>query len=292
MDGDGGVGAASWRAAEKIFIGYLAVVALLLLVAGQPEVRFWGIAIQASLALLIMAIAACRGLGVGEGLYPWYAIVVLLISFRLLGWFVPAVHPIGRDAALSSIDRAVFGIDWERPPVIPIPIFTDILQIAYATYYAMPLAVLGAARGPARKSRVAAILLTGFLISYLLYFAVPGRGPHIHHGLELPRGIGIAEAIRSAILWLEGTMWDAFPSGHTLIALLCVILGFRERTWLGVVLAPCALLLVLSTVLLRYHYVIDVAAGLVLVPCSLGLGTLAWRHLEPPGIGAVPNPDV
>ncbi|MBN1421369.1 MAG: phosphatase PAP2 family protein, partial [Planctomycetes bacterium] len=172
------------------------------------------------------------------------------------------------------------------------PIFTDVLQLAYATYYAMPIAVLAGARGASRRSKVAAILLAGFLISYLLYFAVPGRGPHIYHGLALPRGTGIAEAVRTAILRLEGTMWDAFPSGHTLIAVLSLILGFRERTWLGVVLAPCVLLLVLSTVLLRYHYVIDVAAGLVLVPCSLGLGTLAFRRLEPPGVGAAPGPDV
>ncbi len=57
---------------------------------------------------------------------------------------------------------------------------------------------------------------------------------------------------------------DAFPSGHTDMTLLTLILAFQLRSRFRWVLCVIGSSLIFATVYLRFHYVIDVFAGGVL----------------------------
>jgi membrane-associated phospholipid phosphatase len=123
------------------------------------------------------------------------------------------------------------------------------------------------------------ILMCGFYLSYLGYVAVPAIGPRfiLADQQTLPlSGVFLFETIRGTLDRAEGITRDCFPSGHTEITLLVLYYAwkFHRRTFWWM-LAPCSAI-ILSTVYLRYHYVVDVIAGFM----AAGLVVLMARPLH------------
>ena len=90
----------------------------------------------------------------------------------------------------------------------------------------------------------------------------------------------MSRAISQKLNELEHTKDDAFPSGHTMITVFCLLVAYREsrrlfRAWL-----PIAILLIVSTMYCRFHYVVDVIAGLSLAFVALPVGDrlYAWMR--------------
>jgi membrane-associated phospholipid phosphatase len=73
---------------------------------------------------------------------------------------------------------------------------------------------------------------------------------------------------------------DAFPSGHTLVTLLSMAWAWRYRLRVRWPVTVLGVLLVLSTVYLRYHYVVDVLTGSVLAVLCLAFAPAAHRWLS------------
>jgi membrane-associated phospholipid phosphatase len=63
-----------------------------------------------------------------------------------------------------------------------------------------------------------------------------------------------------------------FPSGHTMIAAAVLIVAFRRARRLFWFLLPVGIGLIVSTVYCRYHYLVDVLAGLALAFLTVPLG--------------------
>ena len=73
------------------------------------------------------------------------------------------------------------------------------------------------------------------------------------------------------------------PSGHTAIGLIVLFLAYRYARLLFYIFCPIVAALILSTVYLRHHYVIDVFAGAALAAgCSL-IGPRLYRWWEAGG---------
>jgi membrane-associated phospholipid phosphatase len=62
----------------------------------------------------------------------------------------------------------------------------------------------------------------------------------------------------------EGRMYDCMPSGHALVSLLTVLLSWRYAKRFFPVALVWTVLLIFSSVYLRYHYVTDLIAGMAL----------------------------
>jgi len=124
-----------------------------------------------------------------------------------------------------------------------------------------------------------------FYLSYLGYLLVPAIGPRFTlahlQTMDLQAG-PITQSIQGILNSLEHNKTDAFPSGHTAIALMTLYYArkHRERT-LFRMLIPLVSLLIFSTVYLRYHYVIDVIAGGLLAVLTIFLAPRAYRFLSP-----------
>lgn len=69
------------------------------------------------------------------------------------------------------------------------------------------------------------------------------------------------------------------PSGHTMMTLMNMILAFRFRSKLRWVFLIMGCSLIFSTVYLRYHYVVDVIAGIILAFLALGLESKVYAFL-------------
>lgn len=195
------------------------------------------------------------------------AIVGLPIVFTALCWVLPHVHPEPYEFVWLQIDRWLFGTDLARLGDNMPPWLVELLQLNYASFYGMCIVSALLARsctGPRAFDRAVLLIVGTFLSSYLGYLLVPTIAPQLvlEHPHELI-GLWFTPGIRESIDTMELNHWDCFPSGHTMLTLTNLIILWRwARRWFWVLLLP-SLALIVSTVLLRYHWASDVFAGAV-----------------------------
>jgi len=157
------------------------------------------------------------------------------------------------------------------------PILTDMLQLAYVSYYFLPI-TLGAAllmrRDPVFDKALFFIMLC-FYLSYVGYILTPALGPRFsmnHLQTKELAGWVLTGPLQELLNRLEGIKRDAFPSGHTAIALTVLYLARRYDRRLFRTYLPFVSALIVSTVYCRYHYVVDVIAGVLLAVLTVILG--------------------
>jgi membrane-associated phospholipid phosphatase len=200
-----------------------------------------------------------------------FPVVCVLLVFDSLEWVVHSINPEDIDPLLIQLDYLVFG---NHPTVIlehiMSPLLTDMLQVAYSTYYFIPL-IFGITlliEGQKENfSRSLFLILFCFYLSYLGYILMPAIGPRFtldHLQTSELKGMFIAEPLQKLLNYLEGNKRDAFPSGHTAVAVTVLYLAYRFKKNLFLVFLPVVSALVFATVYCRYHYVVDILAGLIL----------------------------
>jgi membrane-associated phospholipid phosphatase len=227
-----------------------------------------------------------------------HGVVVVPLVFTQVGLLIQALRPVDLAASLERIDRALFfGVNplealerWSHPLV------TEVMQWAYTSYLLLPVGIvlLMAWKGTgAVVARSMFALLGAMYLSYLGYFIVPASGPNIHNNLgpvcpvdleilplytfesPLP-GVWLTAPLREWMFLVELTKKDCFPSGHVAVALVCWLLARRIDRRFGFVFGLLAAGVTLSTVYLRYHYVVDVLAGVLLAWFSV----TGWLRLH------------
>jgi membrane-associated phospholipid phosphatase len=209
----------------------------------------------------------------------WYVLPLLIIIYLENRRLIPLINPHDMDDVIIAIDRFIFmGND---PTVLlerfTFPPISEILQMAYASFYFLPLTlcVILYRRKPRLEFHIiASTILIGFYLSYIGYYFTPVIGPRftLEHLQGVPlSGILLFDFIRNMIFQAEGVMRDCCPSGHALISLLTVLLAWRYARGFFPVACIWAFLITFSTVYLRYHYVTDLIIGM-----ALGLAVYRW----------------
>jgi membrane-associated phospholipid phosphatase len=287
-------------AADFIVVTFLLFLTLLQVIFRARIASWWiWVLLNGAIIGLVLLLARTAEQKPGKliiGIHRWYLYPMVLYVFKELYFMIRPIHPVDYDELLIAIDRWMFGVD----PTVWLsqfahPVLTEILQIAYSSYYLLFI-ILGVEvyrrRTLQEFDRAGFMLVYGFFLSYLGYFLLPAVGPrftlHDFHLLkeELP-GLFLTEPLR----WFVNTgesvpmhvpnpvdyvQRDVFPSGHTQLSLMVVYLAFHLRISTRWFLAVAVTLLVIGTVYLRYHYVIDVLAGMLF----FGLTIWSGHHLE------------
>ncbi len=274
------------RPSEKLTALVLASLLLLGLLT-RPE--GWRLRV-AVFAILLLATVALSG----APRKPWMAlardvapVIMVLGVYLLLQPLVAAANSIRWDAALAAVDARWFpsiASSWRgafgRPAAL-----TDLVYIAYASFYLLPVVVALLVRfriGPGPFERVTFTILLGFYLSFLGYFLWPAEGPRVPRALEAAQlgGGAISRAVRVFLHQVEATTLDAFPSGHTALSLVPAILATRFLPGLGPFFWAWALAILFSTVYISVHYVADVAAGILLAGATLALAPQLSRWMD------------
>ena len=211
--------------------------------------------------------------------------VTILLIFDSLGLIVHRVNPHDIDSSLIRLDYLLTG---GYPTVmlesIANPILTDLLQLAYVSYYLLPLSLGGALLAAGRKEefeRSLFLIMLCFYLSYVGYLLMPALGPrftiaHLQHA-EL-QGWIVTKPVQDMLNRLEGIKRDAFPSGHTAVALTVLYLAARFSRPLFFIFLPCVFALIVSTVYCRYHYLSDVLAGIALALITVIIGESYYAY--------------
>lgn len=142
-----------------------------------------------------------------------------------------------------------------------VPLFA-IPYLLYLPYLALTLLLVGATNW-----RRFTVLALAFIIAslsadvvYLLFQTYVQRPPVVGDDLG-------ARLVR--FIYAHDQPYNDFPSLHTAGATLCAIAYARWRPTYGLAALPLTLAIIAATVLIRQHYLADVAGG-------LALAALAW----------------
>ncbi|AEA33148.1 phosphatase PAP2 family protein [Hippea maritima] len=201
----------------------------------------------------------------------FYPYIFIGFVFESLGFIVPYINPHNKDYILIKLDRLILGKDAALIfNIFNIKGFVDYLQLSYLSYYVLPFFVIYYFYSKNKIKRLSYSLFAlslGYYLSYLGYIFLPAIGPRysLDYLANMPlNGGAIFNAVHQLLNALEHIKQDCFPSGHTEISLLVVLLFWDENRKIALIILPIVLSLILSTLVLRYHYFSDVISGIII----------------------------
>jgi len=275
---------------DKIILGYFGFA--FLLIAG-----WWGSLPQAA------GLLACHLIGAALLLYEilrpnpttwffrhWYPLIYVAFCYKEMALLIPAVRHSDADEWLAALDRAV----WHANPTVWLeriasPALTEFLQIVYTLFVPVVLLVaflLWRQRRFTEFQYYAFLIALGYLVSYVGYLIVPARGPRFllrdlqHAPLH---GLWFFQSMQSTLDRLESAHYDCFPSGHTELTILA---WWSTRKLTNSLFWPYfayTLSIIFATVYLRYHYTIDIVAGVAVAAILIVAAPQVYEHLQTKG---------
>lgn len=229
-------------------------------------------------------------------------VFALVATFLQLDHVLPAVTSRTVDASLLALDLRLFGVEpavaWDRWVT---PVTTEWFSFFYFGYFFLIAVHVGVATLGMKSAKVQhelALLLTiVFGVGHLTYLLVPGFGPFRHLEGSFQHELGgplFWKCVQHAV-GAGGARTDVFPSLHTAVPTALTLFSLRHRK-VGPyrVLAPLMVLvtpqIVLATMFLRWHWLLDVVAGLTLATAAFAAATwlAAWETRRRVKLGAAP----
>jgi hypothetical protein len=243
---------------EWLAASYAAAFVIVAMAVGTSDGRAHAAAVATGLLLAVLLVA-------GYGPLPLRLTAPLV--YLLVGYWLPGLVVRGRrmDAfslAFESWLRRSDAAVRPRLPAVPIRL-TWPLELAYLFCYPLvPLAfVLAWARGgTADLSRFWLLVLSA---GYACYVTLPwllSRPPRVVD--PLPAEPGAVRAVNRLVLGRFSHTWNTFPSGHVAVSCAAAIGVWPVWPSAGATIGALALGVGIGAAAGRYHYVIDVVAGI------------------------------
>ena len=251
--------------------------AFLLLVAMRLALHPGGLWLGGAFVLLMLVgavLAATRTLRWHWQLrLLWYP-CAMGMSFYLLPLAIAVLQVPRADGLLAGYDASMLGAQGAAL-MLPLtsPWLTDLMTLGYIFFFYYLIT------GPAHYffSDLAHLracfagMFTTYALGFTGYLLWPAGGPHLAGSFAGPLPHGPLSSVVLPFIDTASNGVDVFPSIHAALSLYLLLFDwrhFRARFWR--LLVPTALLWV-STVYLRYHYVVDLAGGLAVSLAGLAV---------------------
>jgi membrane-associated phospholipid phosphatase len=277
-------------AVDKIILAYFAFTTILILGWWSAVPDAAGLFLWHTLGAALLIFEVKRPNPTTRLFRNWYPLPYVASCYKEMALLIPAVRHTDADQWLADLDFRI----WHANPTvwlerIQTPALTEFLQSVYTLF--VP-AVLGIAFILWKKGRIpefryyAFLIALGFLASYVGYLLVPARGPRflLKNLQHIPlQGLWLFHGMQSGLDRLESAHYDCFPSGHTELTILA---------WWGSRLVSYRLfriyfaytpLIIFATVYLRYHYTVDLLAGVVLAAVLIYSAPVLYQKLSKGG---------
>ncbi|MEI9939353.1 MAG: phosphatase PAP2 family protein [Pseudomonadota bacterium] len=198
---------------------------------------------------------------------------VVQVSYFFLKHVLPLVNTTTLDRKLYELDLSLFHFEpamaWDR---YVNPATTEWFSFFYFGYFLLmavhvvPLLFFGRRKQIVGEFTFAILLM--FSIGHSLYMVVPGYGPYraMADAFQHPLPDGLWHNLVMNAVHSGGALMDIFPSLHTGAPTVLAFFSYRNRkempfryTWPFVTF--CTVNIIIATMFLRWHYLIDVIAG-------------------------------
>ncbi len=279
-----------FQPADRIVLAYFALMCVIEVIWFQQIPQAWWLISLHVAGAAILAIAT-RLSGRAVWIFRhWAPLLYVACCYREMAMLIAAIRHTHYDQALANLDFAFWGANptvWmER---LYSPALTEFLQVVYTLFIPVILFVpwLMWMRNRYAEFRYMAFLLAlGFLVSYLGYILVPARGPRflLEHLQNVPlKGLWLFNSLQTTLNRLETDHYDCFPSGHTELTILAFWLSRSVSRRMFYVYFLYTLCIVFATVYLRYHYTVDLLAGIVVALSLILAAPALYRGLSEKG---------
>lgn len=249
-------------------------------VQGDVPRRFSGGLVRLVVVLLVLAIAWAIAKHkpqwrlLRDGLPFGYCIAI----YTNLHDTIHFANPHDIHTSLIKIDAFLFGVQpcvWAERFINPY--LTEVFTFCYALFFLFAPLVALVLYLQKRYQEFRYILVSTILCFYIGYFGYilfPAAPPRYTLVSEFTHSLHgqFLEASMKFINIFPSTSRCAFPSLHSAVTVLSLLFAFKYVRWLFWILLPFGLGLLLATIYLRHHYVIDLLAGFVLCGISFWLG--------------------
>ena len=289
-------------AAEWAMLAYWLLTTLIIVVCytkvQNPEAMLWGrvrILFTTAALYAVYRMLPCRLTRLAR----------IGVQLAFLSWWYPDTYELNRmlpnlDHVFATWEQQLFGCQpallfsqlTAHLPTLVSNIFSELMDLGYASYYPMIATVIIYYFFFRYKEfqRAAFIVLAAFFIFYVVFIVVPVTGPTFYYqavGVDnVAQGIfpnlgsyfNLHQECMPSPGYTDGIFYHlvenakaagerptaAFPSSHVGISTILMFLAWhtRERR-LFFVLLPFFVLLCFSTVYIQAHYAIDAFAGLL-----------------------------
>jgi membrane-associated phospholipid phosphatase len=273
------------------YFTYAAVCAFVLPVrAGVPRTILILNSIIIGGLLLLAWAARLRHRPLLEMLRDWYALPLMLLAYREMGWLGPESHTPSLEYAWIVWDRRLLD-DWGLRALIEAtgPVLPSLLEISYTLVYTIApfsMAWIYLQRRRELMDPFLVIFLSGIYSAYVLFPFFPSEPPRaVFPDADLPGVLTPFRRFNLGMLGSYGIHMSVFPSAHVSGAFSAAF-GMREvipkQVWLWRSLFVLATLIATATVYGRYHYAVDAVAGFALALAAWGVGrwVMARRSAE------------
>lgn len=283
---------------DRLFLGYFGALALLVLVSAPSRAALPCAVLGAAGLLLVATAYAARRASVPRAWYTHAYRATLLGasigSYLVLLLVSPRVRTDAVDGALAALDARLFPVApavwlerFNRRPIV------EWLSLFYMGFHALNGAWAVAVLWRLRAGRAAHEYLVGtaflYAVAQLTYLAVPAAGPAVHLATRFsaPLDGGFFWGIVSGSLGAASVVRDCFPSVHTACSIWLTLFALRQARaaraprWpiAAALTAFAAAQIVAATLVLRWHWGVDVLAGaaLAVVTAWIAPKLAAWE---------------
>ena len=276
--------------ADLLLVGILgtaAVKGLTSAYAAAHEMGWLHVAFALVMSVVVAYDAAKRQATWWSRIRPWAMVAWMFTLYSTLGRL--SVEAVGKDTfdpMLAQIDHALFGFD----PSHEIQRFltrgrVEFFAVAYAWFIPyVHLALffnLESCAGENRERFLTAWTLL-YAMSYLGYLFVPAFGPvafpREHDHAELQGGYFL-KLVHDSVA-ASGGLFGVFPSLHVGCSVFLCYSDWNRDRLRSLMYVPIVLGIYGATIVLRYHYVIDLVAGTLLAFSTPTIGSWLYSRWE------------
>jgi membrane-associated phospholipid phosphatase len=294
--------------------GYAVLVGLLILFFHNGTVPHWPLLLGIHVFILLLIHALIRTQarrktgGVLDFFRHFYPVLLYIYFFSETGWLNRMFFGDYLDPNFVRAEQRIFGCQpsilfMEKLPWLPV---SELFYASYFSYYLM-IGGVGIAlfiRNREQFFHYISVVSFVFYVCYLIYITFPVIGPPLFYGQhesfklpdELLQTITVApypDVVTTGPFYkFMGFIYRffeapgaAFPSSHVAIALCTLSFSFRYLRPIRYVHLVFAILLCLSTVYCRYHYAVDVVAGVLTAAVLVPLGNKLYSSLDAANCG-------
>jgi membrane-associated phospholipid phosphatase len=261
--------ATQMRRVDSVLSAYLLFTLVVILARSDRVTHALRIfTINACLLILVQVLAAARARGGPAAVAAeWYPLAFFVVFFEQIGSLVHAFVLGWRDPLLIAADRAIFGVDltvWIEQYASYW--LTEVMQLAYTSYFVITAGVAAYLWVECGRDAFHRLMLASsitYCVCYVIFILFPIESPY--HTMRHLQTVELHGGVFTAIIeWIERygrVHGGAFPSAHVAGSVVTLLTARRVAPRLALWLTPLVGLLMIATVYGRYHYGVDVLAG-------------------------------
>lgn len=250
---------------DKLTLLYIAIVGIIILIFGtELESYYLYILLHFLIIIVFLCFYKLSDRFNLRLLRDWYPLIIVTFLYEETGHLNQIVFKGFWDTFIFNLEQKAFGVDLGLVlyKFFGSRIINEIMYMSYFAYYLI-IPVMGFLiyRHNRKMFHYFLIsLMTTYYICYLFYIFVPIAGPFEYEHLKI-NGIIFDKIIH--FFYKHGELpGSAMPSSHVAIALIVLIYSKITENYFYIFLV-IFILLTLSTMYLRYHYFVDVEAGIL-----------------------------